>query len=540
MGKPAQEKRILFCILKYTMEGDLQERNGKITKHAGIIPRAIYELFETLNNQKAEYSVRVSLIELYNEELRDLLNTSNPRCLRIYEDQASSGVIVHGMEETLITDASMGLRVLEQGSRNRSMAATRCNETSSRSHSIFTLTVRIKETQAGGEEVLKVGKLNLVDLAGSENINRSGAEYARAREAGMINQSLLTLGRVINHLVDHSTHVPYRESKLTRILKDSLGGRTKTCIIATVSVAKMNQEEIVSTLDYASRAKNIKNKPQANEQLSPKLLLQEYEMTIERLKADITAARDKKGVYMSAQSHSIMKSELQSAKGSVTELEVQLETIQMSLQEKTKQLENTAQLLLGRDNELKTITGLLYKLDNKIQLQLAESQSCQKPSDLESSIEIIKSLESNTEMMGILLKGSVQTHKEFVDKVGQVHDKLRDEIRWRNEQTESQIDAMLGDLDTDLVYILGMVKGINLKFYKEYMHDEASMLEQQGSSDAQAYDRWKSFQENIFKDMQKFQDNFVNYILFLMVLYHNGANAIIPNECFILTFQAYE
>ncbi|KAI7859458.1 P-loop containing nucleoside triphosphate hydrolase protein, partial [Circinella umbellata] len=271
----------------YTMEGELEERQGRLTPRAGIIPRAIYKLFETLDSEHAEYSVKVSLIELYNEELRDLLNNDDSRTLRIFEDQSGSGVIVQGMEESIVSTAGEALAIMQEGSKNRSIAFTKCNEKSSRSHCIFTLTVHIKEIIPGGEEVLKVGKLNLVDLAGSENINRSGAEHARAREAGMINQSLLTLGRVINHLVDHSQHVPYRESKLTRLLKDSLGGRTKTCLLATVSVAKMNQEEIISTLDYAKRAKNIRNRPEANQRMYPKVLLREYEQTIERLKADL-------------------------------------------------------------------------------------------------------------------------------------------------------------------------------------------------------------------------------------------------------------
>src|SRR6202000_1978637 len=124
------------------------------------------------------------------------------------------------------------------------------------------ITVLTKRTTDSGEDYVSAGKLNLVDLAGSENIQRSGAENKRAAEAGLINKSLLTLGRVINALVDKSMHIPYRESKLTRLLQDSLGGRTKTCIIATLSPAKINLEETMSTLDYAAGAKNIQNKPQ--------------------------------------------------------------------------------------------------------------------------------------------------------------------------------------------------------------------------------------------------------------------------------------
>ena len=166
---------------------------------------------------------------------------------------------------------------------------------------------------------MKVGKLNLVDLAGSENIGRSGAENKRAREAGVINQGLLTLGRVINALVEHSPHVPYRlvgskvincrfvswnptdymnltdilypisdrDSKLTRLLQDSLGGRTKTCIIATISPAKVNLDESFSTLDYANRAKNIRNKPAVNQLLTKKALIKDYEDEIARLKSNL-------------------------------------------------------------------------------------------------------------------------------------------------------------------------------------------------------------------------------------------------------------
>jgi len=114
--------------------------------------------------------------------------------------------------------------------------------------------------------------MNLVDLAGSECVGRSGAKNERAREAGSINQSLLTLGRVITALVDHHGHVPYRDSKLTRLLQESLGGKAKTCIIATLSPSQLNIEESLSTLDYAHRAKSIKNIPQANQKMTKKVL----------------------------------------------------------------------------------------------------------------------------------------------------------------------------------------------------------------------------------------------------------------------------
>lgn len=126
-----------------------------------------------------------------------------------------------------------------------------------------------------------------MDLAGAENIGRSGAQNARAREAGAINQSLLTLGRVITSLVEKAAHVPYRESKLTRLLQDSLGGRTKTCIIATVSPARCNIEETLSTLDYAINAKSIRNRPEINQRMTKNALMKECVEEIERLRSNL-------------------------------------------------------------------------------------------------------------------------------------------------------------------------------------------------------------------------------------------------------------
>lgn len=267
------------------MEGDLSEIDGHYTPRAGVLPRLINELFAKL--QGVEHSVKLSMLELYNEELRDLLhNSSEP--LKIFEDKSGLGVTVHGLQDTYVPDAKEGLRLLQKGSKHRTSAATKCNDKSSRSHCICTLTVQVREpSPTGGEDAIRTGKINLVDLAGSENINRSGAEQARAREAGVINQSLLALGRVINHLVDKSPHIPYRESKLTRLLKDSLGGRTRTCIIATISTEPSHSDEIANTLDYASRAKNIRNRPEANQKINRNVHIADLELMLEQYKSDL-------------------------------------------------------------------------------------------------------------------------------------------------------------------------------------------------------------------------------------------------------------
>ncbi len=193
------------------MSGDMTDTLGLLPDAAGIIPRVLYSLFRRLED--TESSVKCSFIELYNEELRDLLSTEENSKLKLYEDGAKkghTGMMVQGMGESYIDSASAGIKLLQEGSYRRQVAATNCNDLSSRSHTVFTITAYIKRTTEKGEDFISSGKLNLVDLAGSENIQRSGAENKRAAEAGLINKSLLTLGRVINALVDKSPHIPYR------------------------------------------------------------------------------------------------------------------------------------------------------------------------------------------------------------------------------------------------------------------------------------------------------------------------------------------
>ncbi|UYV78321.1 KIF11 [Cordylochernes scorpioides] len=274
---------------------------------AGIIPRTLHHLFEVLDQPDIEFAVRVSFLELYNEELFDLLNVTDNYKLRIFEDSNHKGsVVIQGLEEISVNSKEEVYSILERGSARRQTASTLMNARSSRSHTVFTITVNIKENSNDGEEMLKIGKLNLVDLAGSENIGRSGAVDRRAREAGNINQSLLTLGRVITALVEKAPHVPYRgewkcgcrESKLTRLLQDSLGGRTKTSIIATISPALCNLEETLSTLEYAHRAKNITNRPEINQKLTKKALIKELTLQIERLRRDLMASQSKNGIFL--------------------------------------------------------------------------------------------------------------------------------------------------------------------------------------------------------------------------------------------------
>ncbi|XP_075762693.1 kinesin-like protein KIF17 isoform X5 [Pelodiscus sinensis] len=201
------------------------------------------------------------------------------------KEHPEKGVYVKGLSLHTVHNVAQCERIMETGWRNRAVGYTLMNKDSSRSHSIFTINMEIYAVDERGEDHLRAAKLNLVDLAGSERQSKTGATGERLKEATKINLSLSALGNVISALVDgRCKHIPYRDSKLTRLLQDSLGGNTKTLMVACLSPADNNYDESLSTLRYANRAKNIKNKPHINE--DPKdALLREYQEEIRKLKA---------------------------------------------------------------------------------------------------------------------------------------------------------------------------------------------------------------------------------------------------------------
>nr|XP_031320108.1 kinesin-like protein KIF17 isoform X2 [Camelus dromedarius] len=241
-----------------------------------------YPLVECAENTK--FLVRASYLEIYNEDVRDLLGADTKQKLEMKE-HPEKGVYVKGLSMHTVHSVAQCEHIMETGWKNRSVGYTLMNKDSSRSHSIFTISIEIYAVDERGKDHLRAGKLNLVDLAGSERQSKTGATGERLKEATKINLSLSALGNVISALVDgRCKHIPYRDSKLTRLLQDSLGGNTKTLMVACLSPANNNYDETLSTLRYANRAKNIKNKPRINE--DPKdALLREYQEEIKRLKA---------------------------------------------------------------------------------------------------------------------------------------------------------------------------------------------------------------------------------------------------------------
>ncbi|XP_059177349.1 kinesin-like protein KIF3B [Physella acuta] len=266
----------------HTMQGFKTSR-----EEWGVIPNSFEQIFQHISqSQNQQYLVRASYLEIYQEEIRDLLSKDQSKRLELKE-RTDTGVYVKDLSSFVTKSVKEIEHVMNVGNNNRSVGATNMNLHSSRSHAIFIITIECSEEGADGENHIRVGKLNMVDLAGSERQSKTGATGERLKEATKINLSLSTLGNVISALVDgKSTHIPYRDSKLTRLLQDSLGGNARTVMVANIGPASYNYDETLTTLRYANRAKNIKNKPIINE--DPKdALLREFQEEIMRLKSQL-------------------------------------------------------------------------------------------------------------------------------------------------------------------------------------------------------------------------------------------------------------
>ncbi|MCD7452807.1 Kinesin- protein 11 [Datura stramonium] len=416
----------------YTMEGEaIKEKNGEFHKNAGVIPRAVQQIFDILESQKAEYTLKVAYIEIYNEEITDLLSLDEesksidekPRKPLALMEDGKGAVFIRGLEEVKVSTADEIYKILEKGSANKHTAETHLNKQSNRSHSIFSITLHVKESIQEGMELIKCGKLNLVDLAGSENILRSGAKEGRAREAGEINKSLLTLGRVINALVDHSGHVPYRDSKLTRFLRDSLGGKTKTCIIATVSPSIQCLEETLSTLEYANRAKQIKNRPEVNQKVTKSALIKDLYVEMDRLTQELHATREKNGIYIPQDRY---LSELAAQKAIVERLKF----TELDLESKNNKLRELQDLY---DYQRQLTADLTEQLE-KTRREVKKAE--QVFNDLEAQNSQAKEM---IQEKGYLVSDLIKSEKAMTDKALD----LRDEV----ENAESEISSLFAKIE---------------------------------------------------------------------------------------------
>ncbi|CAE6082222.1 unnamed protein product [Arabidopsis arenosa] len=248
----------------YSMEGpgihDCDDHNK------GLLPRVVHGMFEQISssNDFARYTVQLSMVEIYMEKVRDLLDLSKAN-IQIKENK-TQGILLSGVTEVPVSDSAEALQHLCTGLANRAVGETQMNMSSSRSHCAYLFTIQQDSVK---DKRVKTGKLILVDLAGSEKADKTGAEGRVLEEAKTINKSLSALGNVINALTSGSSskanHIPYRDSKLTRILQDALGGNSRMALLCCCSPSTLNASETLSTLRFGMRAKHIKASPRASE-----------------------------------------------------------------------------------------------------------------------------------------------------------------------------------------------------------------------------------------------------------------------------------
>ncbi|XP_056672957.1 kinesin-like protein KIF18B isoform X1 [Monodelphis domestica] len=264
----------------------------------GIMYLTMMELYQRLEARRQEkhYEILISYQEVYNEQIHDLLDPKGALAIR---EDPDKGVVVQGLSFHKPASAEQLLEMLTRGNRNRTQHPTDANATSSRSHAVFQIYVKQQDCVPGLTQTLQVAKMSLIDLAGSERASSTHAKGERLREGANINRSLLALINVLNALADakgRKTHVPYRDSKLTRLLKDSIGGNCRTVMIAAVSPSALAYEDTYNTLKYADRAKEIKLSLKSNV-ISLNCHISQYATICQQLQAEVTALREKLQIY---------------------------------------------------------------------------------------------------------------------------------------------------------------------------------------------------------------------------------------------------
>ncbi|CAA0837494.1 P-loop containing nucleoside triphosphate hydrolases superfamily protein [Striga hermonthica] len=318
----------------HTMHGD--------QRSPGIIPLAVKDAFSIIQETPSrEFLLRVSYLEIYNEVVNDLLNPAGQN-LRIRED--SQGVFIEGVKEEVVLSPAHALSLIAAGEEHRHVGSTNFNLQSSRSHTIFTLTIESSpcgDNSAG--EAVTLSLLNLIDLAGSES-SKAGTTGLRRKEGSYINKSLLTLGTVISKLTDgRSSHIPYRDSKLTRLLQSSLSGHGRVSLICTVTPSSSNSEETHNTLKFAHRAKHIEIQAAQNKIIDEKSLIKKYQQEILCLKEELEQL--KRGIV----TVSPMKD---NGNGDILLLKQKLEDGQVRLQSRLEEEEEAKAALMGRIQRL--------------------------------------------------------------------------------------------------------------------------------------------------------------------------------------------
>uniref|UniRef100_A0A672QZ76 Kinesin-like protein n=1 Tax=Sinocyclocheilus grahami TaxID=75366 RepID=A0A672QZ76_SINGR len=369
----------------HTMEGNLHD-----TQQMGIIPRIAEDIFNHIfsMDENLEFHIKVSYFEIYMEKIRDLLDVTKTN-LSVHEDK-NRVPYVKGCTERFVSSPEEVMDVIDEGKSNRHVAVTNMNEHSSRSHSIFL--INIKQEHVETEQKL-CGKLYLVDLAGSEKVSKTGAAGAVLDEAKNINKSLSSLGNVISALAEGTTHVPYRDSKMTRILQDSLGGNCRTTMFICCSPSSYNDAETKSTLMFGQRAKTIKNTASINLELTAEQWKRKYEKekeknkslkdTIQRLELELRRWRSGEPVHCSDESSQFyLYSALYNTNFTRRKYEEEIRKLYRQLDDKDDEINLQCQLaeklkeqILDQDELLASTRGDSDKVQTELGRLQTESES---------------------------------------------------------------------------------------------------------------------------------------------------------------------
>ncbi|KAB2083139.1 hypothetical protein ES319_A05G244900v1 [Gossypium barbadense] len=324
-----------------TSSGKTHTMHGE-QKSPGIIPLAVKDVFATIQETpEREFLLRVSYLEIYNEVINDLLDPIGQN-LRIRED--AQGTYVEGIKEEVVLSPAHALSLIATGEEHRHVGSNNFNLLSSRSHTIFTLTIESSPRgEKNGDEDVTLSQLNLIDLAGSES-SKAETTGLRRKEGSYINKSLLTLGTVISKLTDgKATHIPYRDSKLTRLLQSSLSGRGRISLICTVTPASSNSEETHNTLKFAHRSKHVEIKASQNKIMDEKSLIKKYQKEISSLKHELEQLRQ----GMMERPYTAVTTQ-----DDLVNLKLQLEAGQVKLQSRLEEEEQAKAALMGRIQRL--------------------------------------------------------------------------------------------------------------------------------------------------------------------------------------------
>ncbi|XP_022883144.1 kinesin-like protein KIN-7O [Olea europaea var. sylvestris] len=402
----------------HTMRGSASE--------PGVIPLAVYDLFNIIHEEMdREFLLRMSYMEIYNEEINDLLAPEH-RKLQIHES-IDRGIFVAGLREEIVASPDQVLELMEFGESHRHIGETNMNVYSSRSHTIFRMIIESREKTDDAEadlscDAVRVSVLNLVDLAGSERAAKTGAEGVRLKEGSHINKSLMTLGTVIKKLSEGTEsqggHVPYRDSKLTRILQPALGGNANTAIICNITLAQIHADETKSSLQFASRALQVTNCAHVNEILTDAALLKRQKKEIEELRAKLQGLHSE---HLEEEilnlRNTLLKSELERERMALEleeEKKAQAER-EKRLQEQAKKIENLSSMVFctNRD-EIREVNKKGKRRDTWCPGKLASENIKELHSTVKEMPSVVKSTRANCRA------GPLLPFEELVNEVSMV------------------------------------------------------------------------------------------------------------------------